>query len=334
MAGPRPLLLLAVLLQGLLWQAPLAAAPAKTAAVSAAKARSKPAKTPEQTPAPAAYTPAMWRVSSPGTKGETILFGTIHSLPRGVDWFRPPLAQAVDSADRLVMETTVPDGPGAALPAVMKLARQPAARPEEDRLPENWRPAWRRAKDRLKPGNLEWYDTWYIALTLANLQALANGMDPRIGAEAVLTERARMRSLAIEPLETIEQQLIYFDALNEADQQQMLMSTLADLDSSKATADALVADWLAGRTDALAAKVNEDFSRIPMLRRMLVEERNQRWAAWIDSQMKAKPGKMLVAVGAGHLAGSGSLISELEQRGYTVERMAPAPPPPPKHRRR
>ncbi len=283
---------------------------------------------------PAPYTPAMWRVTHPGNTAETILFGTVHTLPRGVDWFYPALAHALDSADQLVLETTVPDGPGAALPAVMKLARLPAARPEAERLPESWRPAWERAKERLKPGILEWYDTWYIALTLSNLQSIANGSDPRIGVESVLTERARMHGKPIAALENIEQQLIYFDALTEADQQQMLISTISGLDTSKADADALVADWLAGRTDALAAKVNADFARIPMLRRMLVEDRNQRWAAWIDTQMKTRPQKLFVAVGAGHLAGPGSLITELELRGYKVERMAPPPPPPPKKRRR
>ena len=290
-------------------------------------------KKPAHVPA-APLTPALWKVTAPGSEATAWLFGTIHSLPRGVDWFRPHVAQALDRSDRLVMETTVPDGPGAALPAVMKLARLPAARPEEERLPESWRPAWQRAKEKLNPGILEWYDTWYIALTLSNLQDEANGMDPRIGVEAVLSERARMRGKPIEALETIEQQLIYFDALTEADQQQLLMSTLAGLDTSKQFTQELVADWLGGRTDALAAKVNEDFSQTPMLRRMLVEDRNQRWAAWIDNQLKTKAGNMFVAVGAGHLAGPGSVITELEKRGYKVERVAAEPPPPPKKTQR
>ena len=283
---------------------------------------------------PAPYAPALWKVTGPEGTAGAWLFGTIHSLPRGIDWFRPHVARAIDESAKLVLETTVPDGPGAALPAVMKLARLPAARPEEERLPESWRPAWQRAKEKLNPGILEWYDTWYIALTLSNLQAQANGMDPRIGVEAVLSERARMRNKPIEALETIEQQLIYFDALTEADQQQMLMSTLAGLDTSKQFMGEMVADWLGGRTDALAKKVNEDFEQTPMLRRMLVEDRNQRWAAWLDNQLKTAPATLFVAVGAGHLAGPGSLVQELEKRGYKVERVAPSPPPPAKGRRR
>ncbi|MBS3961140.1 MAG: TraB/GumN family protein [Sandarakinorhabdus sp.] len=274
-------------------------------------------------------TPAMWEATL--GKSKLTLFGTVHTLPRGVDWFRPHVVRALDSADRLVLEAQVPEGPGAALPTVMRLARLPAPRPALQRMPESWQPVYKAAVDRLKPGPLDWYDTWFIALSLANLQAQQDGLDPRIGVEAVLTERARIRNIPIQPLETMEEQLIYFDALTEADQQQMLLSTLEGLDNSRDRMAGLVADWLAGRTDVLAQKVNADFERTPMLRRMLLEDRNQRWADWIVREMKRSPGHMFVAVGAGHLAGGGSLIADLEARGLKVKPVLQ--PPPPRQRR-
>jgi len=274
---------------------------------------------------PEPATPAMWEATQ--GKSKLTLFGTVHTLPRGVQWFRPHVVQALDSADRLVLETEVPDGPGAALPVVMKLARLQAARPALQRVPESWQPVYKAAIDRLKPGPMDWYDTWFISLTLANLQAEYDGLDPRIGVEAVLTERARIRNMPIQSLETMEEQLIYFDALTEADQQQLLLSTLEELDTSKDRINGLIADWMAGRTDVLAQKVTADFERSPMLRRMLVEDRNQRWADWIVQEMERNPGHMFVAVGAGHLAGKGSLIADLEARGLKVKPVVVALPP-------
>lgn len=272
--------------------------------------------------------PAMWEVTD--GKSRALLFGTVHSLPRGVDWFRPHVAKGLDGSARLVLETEIPDSPGAMMPVVMRLARLQAPRPLPERVPESWQPEMQRALDRLKPGPLDWYDTWYVALTLSNLQAQANGLDPRIGVEAVLAERARIRGLPLQALETAEQQLIYFDALTEADQQQMLLATLEDLDGAKGRMAALIADWMGGRTDALAALVNEEFERSPMLRRMLVEDRNARWAEWIAAEIPKTPGPMFVAVGAGHLAGPSSLIAELEKRGLKVR---PVTVPPPLKRR-
>jgi len=276
--------------------------------------------------------PAMWEATR--GKSKVTLFGTVHTLPRGVEWFRPHVVKALDSADRLVLETQIPEGTGAALPVVMRLARLQAMRPALQRVPESWQPVYKAAIDRLKPGPMDWYDTWFISLTLANLQAEKDGLDPRIGVEAVLTERARMRDMPIVALETMEEQLIYFDALTETDQQQMLLSTLEGLDGSKDRMAGLIADWMAGRTDVLAQKVNADFERSPMLRRMLVEDRNNRWADWIVQEMERNPGHMFVAVGAGHLAGKGSLIADLEARGLKVKPVMPVPPPRQRGRRR
>ncbi|WP_199554694.1 TraB/GumN family protein [Sandaracinobacteroides hominis] len=268
--------------------------------------------------------PALWVVQD--GKSTAYLFGTVHTLPRGVDWFRPHVTRALDSSKRLVLETEVPDGPGSVLPVLLRLTRLQQERPLADRVPESWRPALNSAVQRLKPGPMDWYKTWYVALTLTNLQALEDGMDPRIGVEAVLSERARMRSIPITPLETVEQQLIFFDSLSEADQQQLLLSSIEDLANSKAETTLLIGDWMQGNTDALANRVNSNFERSPMLRRLLVEDRNQRWADWLVKQMKAEDGPTFVAVGAGHLAGKGSLIDELEKRGLKVKRVMPEPP--------
>jgi uncharacterized protein len=120
------------------------------------------------------------------------------------------------------------------MPVLMKLTRLPAARPLDTRVPPEWQPALASAVQRLKPAPLDWSKTWFVALTLSNLQAQADGVDPQIGVEAVLTERARIKGIPVVPLETVEEQLINFDALTELDQQQLLLTTLADLDASKA----------------------------------------------------------------------------------------------------
>ena len=278
----------------------------------------------QKAPPPKPEVPALWQLEL--GKSRAFLFGTVHALPRGVDWFRPHVVSALDQSTRLVLETEVPDNSAAMMPVILKLTRLPAARPLPDRVPAEWQPTLNRALDRLKPGPLDWTKTWFVALTLSNLQAMADGVDPRIGVEAVLTERARMKGIPITALETAEEQLINFDALSEADQQLLLVSSLSELDNSRGRMSLLIGDWLLGNTDALADRVNSDFERSPMLKRMLVEDRNARWADWIAKQMKADAGPMFIAVGAGHMAGKGSLIEDLERQGIKVSRVVPAPP--------
>ena len=270
---------------------------------------------------PAPPVPAMWEVSDADSK--VTIFGTVHSLPRGVDWFRAHVVAGLDGSNALVLETIPPESPASMLPVVLRLSRLSAAKPVLERVPEIYRGTLEREMARLKTGPMDWYKTWFIALTLANREAEANGIDPGLGVEAVLAERAKIRAIPIESLETAEQQLIYFDALSEADQQQLLISALEDLPGAKAEMNGLIADWMAGRTDSLAARVNADFERSPMLKRMLVNDRNARWAAWIADALKKRPGTLFVAVGAGHMAGSGSLLDELKIQGLTAKRVMP-----------
>lgn len=269
--------------------------------------------------------PALWKVEA--GEASAYLFGTVHALPRGINWFQPHVAQALDRSKLLVLEAEVPSSPAAIEPIFLKLSRLQTARPVADRVPEAWRPALLAAIQQLKTGPLEWYDTWFIALTLTNMKADQDGFDPRIGVETVLTERAVMQKIPIRGLETIEEQLINFDALPEADQQIILVSTLAEMPDSKQQMQGVIDDWMAGRTAKMAEYVNRQFERSPMLRQMLVEDRNMRWADQLQQRMKLENGPIFMAVGAGHLAGRGSLIDQLRQRGMRVERVTATTPP-------
>jgi len=134
-------------------------------------------------------TPALWLVQDGDTR--MYIFGTVHALPPGVPWFSKPVVAALDGSDRMILEVPLPEDPMAMLALTIRLGRAGAPRPLAERVPPEWRPALESAIAELKPGQLEGYESWYLALTLANLQALANGFQTALGAESVLAERAR-----------------------------------------------------------------------------------------------------------------------------------------------
>jgi uncharacterized protein YbaP (TraB family) len=291
-----------------------------------------PARSREPSPDPPPVAPALWVVRDADTT--IYLFGTVHVLPRGVDWFRRHVVEALDRSDTLILEARIPEDPMAMLGLTLRMARRAEIWPLAERVPEDRRAALLSAVERLNPGPLDQFDTWYIALTLANLESRAAGFDTATGVEAVLTERARLGKLRIEALETPEQQLTYFDALSEADQRQLLLGTLDGLATTRADTEATISAWLKGDKDALAARINREFEGSPMLKQMLLGDRNARWAETLAKRM-AVPGTVFVAVGAGHLAGPNSLIADLERYGLVVERVREtAPPPKPARRRR
>jgi hypothetical protein len=48
--------------------------------------------------------------------------------------------------------------------------------------------------------------------------------------------------------------------------------------------------------------------------------RNQAWAEWLDQRLD-QPGTIMVAVGAGHLAGADSVQTMLKARGIEAKRV-------------
>jgi uncharacterized protein YbaP (TraB family) len=65
--------------------------------------------------------------------------------------------------------------------------------------------------------------------------------------------------------------------------------------------------------------MNEDMDDTEIYDRLLVG-RNVKWAEWIDHRLD-QPGTLFVAVGAGHLAGKGSVQDQLAKRGLAVTRV-------------
>ena len=57
-----------------------------------------------------------------------------------------------------------------------------------------------------------------------------------------------------------------------------------------------------------------------MLYERLLTSRNANWAGWIENRLE-QPGTVFIAVGAGHLAGAGSVQEQLEDRGLEVRRI-------------
>jgi uncharacterized protein YbaP (TraB family) len=81
-----------------------------------------------------------------------------------------------------------------------------------------------------------------------------------------------------------------------------LDKTVEAMPEAKPSLDAMVAEWIKGDADALAALLNAELDD-PVLYQRLLTQRNANWAGWIEQRLQ-QPGTVFIAVGAGHLAGA------------------------------
>lgn len=300
--------------------APLAAL-AALFAPALAEARQAPSFAPvanAPAPKPVKAHPALWKVADADTT--IYLFGTIHLLPDGIEWFSGPLADAFAHSDELVTEIPkVPDDETGAM--LLKHATLPSGENLRAGMSDAERARFDAALSAqgLPPATLDHYKPWFAAMTLATLPLRRRGFELEHGIESELDARNAALGRPRSGLETLDFQLGMFDALDPAVQRKYLFEVIDALPTFDKDIAEIIASWTAGDAAKLAEELNAE-NDDPALVEALLLKRNRAWAQWIRQRLD-KPGTIFVAVGAGHLGGKGSVQDQLEQAGIHASRV-------------
>jgi uncharacterized protein len=278
-----------------------------------------------QPAAPPAPRPAIWVIEDADTR--IYLFGTVHVFPASLRWRSAALDRVIAEADELVMETpeavsddidenrlTAPMRLGKSLPILQRVS--PRARgPLQAALNATGVP-------------LSTYDqmtTWGVAFLLSGAQmrqpdaqsgASGSATEAFTGAEDVLGTLFRKARKPISGVETIEDQIHVFASLPLDGQRRFLESVVLG-DDDGTPAEAPDESWVAGDVDGIAAEMN---TMPPDLYQAVLTRRNRNWTEWLARRLE-RPGTVLFAVGAGHLAGPDSVQRMLAERGIVARRI-------------
>ncbi|MDB5707937.1 MAG: hypothetical protein JWL96_7 [Sphingomonas bacterium] len=269
-------------------------------------------------PAPIEARPALWRVSDGDT---TIwLLGTIHVLPANVHWQTPAIRDAIDHADTLVME--LPDDPAGTTRMFRQVAMGKGLPPIAGRIAPGRHATLAAALTAggLDAGAVDGMKSWAAAFLIAGAASNAQGVTRENGVEAGLIAAFAGRHRPSVGLETAAAQFATFDRLSEAAQRVLLERAIDSAAGGSADYQATLAAWAAGDERRIAATIDPAFRAAPEIAARVVKARSMAWAGKIAGRM-AKPGRVLVAVGVGHLVGADSLPAMLRARGLKVARV-------------
>jgi uncharacterized protein YbaP (TraB family) len=262
-------------------------------ALAAALAAASPTVAP---PPPVTAQPAMFVVRDADTT--VFIFGTFHALDARSQWFGEHVRDAFEQSDELVLETLIPEKPGAlqATPGF----RGPSVTPSAS----------------------------FLATTRMAISAgRAQGMQVDNGADMVLRREAEAEGKSVEGLETLQFQLDMFNRMpggpapaptlkagqpvaGTTNQMQGLSRAMAEMQSA----------WKRGDQSVFVRMLGQLKTASPDTYRMMFTERNARWADWIAARMRT-PGTVFIAIGAGHLAGKDSVLVRLAEKGIPSARV-------------
>jgi hypothetical protein len=264
--------------------------------------------------------PALWVMRDADTT--VYLFGTVHLLPAGLTWFDEAVAKAFDASDEVQMEILPIEDPTSLASLIMKLAVDPKGRTMAQRLSPKEYEAYRNALTNigLPVDQLEPLEPWFVALQVSSLLYKKAGYDPKFGAEEILAQAARKAGKKLTAFETPEEQFSILDSTPEAEQMADIRDLITDAGQNMQPFKMLVDRWAQGKAKAAGRLMTQEMQNTPETARLLLTERNARWAAQLQARMQ-HPGTVFVAVGAGHLAGPHSVQTYLKRAGFKIDRL-------------
>jgi uncharacterized protein YbaP (TraB family) len=199
--------------------------------------------------------------------------------------------------------------------------------------PENRRPLKQLAESMGFPHEaMSLLPTWLVPFTFyfggAEEEAKSS---VQYGVETIL--EAEFKKLG-KPVGSIEDSTAVMNAMNELPEKYQLIMLDRMLDEVRENESKLSASEDQKFVDAavptenfwaqgLYEKMEEGLTREALgygVYKVLLKDRNSAWTSWLINRLD-QPGKILVAVGAGHLSGRDSLQTMLSAKGFEVERV-------------
>jgi len=269
-------------------------------------------------PVAASAAPALWEVSD--ADSNVWLFGSIHVLPKDTAWRTPEFDNVLAHAEQVYFEADI--GPLGQLTLVINSIRMGFGAKTD----------WLATLSAEQTANLEaavtplglsvkqlaGYQPWLAEAMIEEKLIEKLGYSPSLGVDSILQGELPKEKKAY--FETVGEQLALLGADPLDKQVQRLMVTVDSIaDLPKQMADMTTA-WAAGDTEALGKQIEDDPTMDESFTQALVLDRNANWLKSIEGLLAGNH-QDLIVVGAGHLAGDGSVIDLLGKAGFTVQRI-------------
>ncbi len=274
--------------------------------------------------------PAIWKMADDDT--EIYMLGTVHALPPQVKWRNAALDGVIESVDELVVETKDDGDDRLNKQLIAQMLSALDRKPLLDRVdPKNRETLKVLAGDlKLSMDYLDLVPTWMVAFVLFYSGADGEGVSAEHGVETILEAKFKDAKKPIHAIENADAVDASLNGLSEQDQMISLNEMLTEirtapdasllpipLEGEQDFADDIA--WAKGDVASVGVDMTPESLGAAYYRALLVD-RNAAWTKWLDERM-AKPGKILLAVGAAHLAGPDSVQVMLAKMGRKVERV-------------
>ena len=261
----------------------------------------------------------MWKVEGPGGSSAYLL-GSLHVLTADFYPLSATINKAFAESKTLVEEVDIDEtsDPTVMMAALAKAMLTDGRTLDQVIAPELFAEVKTRAeKAGLPMMAIQRMKPWLVAITLMAPTLQAAGFKPELGIDRHFFDRAKDSGMKRQALETMAFQLDRFDSLSSKLQEELLKSTIEDLDTEVSGVKDMAQAWTFGNVAAIEKLTLVSLQEAPELYQRLLVERNHNWIPHVETCLKQNAGCFIV-VGAAHLVGPDGLPTLLSKKGYKV----------------
>lgn len=263
----------------------------------------------------------LWKIEGNGIKTKSYLFGTVHLIDEERFFFPKKLQKIVSKSDVLTMEIAgLPDPMEALKLSMLEEGSFFDFFNEEQTdslmiwVEENTsltEKSFRMMAGKMRP--------FVVSQMLPELDENNpnRGMENKKSYEIELEAIAKNKKIEMKGLETVADQLGFFDDLTDDQQVEMVMATIRGGTNSASTEmEEIMSLYSDQNVDGLYQMIADDSDFMEGIDDLLLGDRNKRWIPMIEKMISEND--TFIAVGAGHLGGPNGVIRLLEAKGYTL----------------
>lgn len=256
----------------------------------------------------------LWMITSDNLQDTSFLFGTMHLIQKEYYYFPENLEKLIASSETIVMEIVGEPNPM----EVMKMMSldegslfDMLSEEQGDSLLAWGQKNMNMSEDIFKSsfGKMKPYAVSMITMTLA----MQGGIESY---EMEITDLMESNKIEGVGLETMEEQIAFFDNFSDEEQVQMLMESIKDDEESEGQTKRMQQMYKRQNIDSLQIMITEESDAIGGKDTELLDDRNKNWIPKIEKLIAKK--RTFIAVGAGHLGGPQGVIRLLQKQGYTL----------------
>jgi len=158
-----------------------------------------------------------------------------------------------------------------------------------------------------------------VMLTITIMEYQARGFVAE-GVDKHFFQKATVDNKTIAWFETPDEQLAILDSFDNEDPNGLINYTLDEIENIDDVIKTLHKSWRDGDMETLTKLGIDSFEGYPQVYKTVLVDRNNKWMKKIEA-MFTDQGTEFVLVGALHLPGDDGVLTQLENKGYTVEKL-------------